>query len=119
MEFFQVSFEAHHCGATIYVMGLLAEPAAARTGSVIDLIPAATRIVRLDLRAVELIDPSAFVSVARALNRWRDTRRGRVTIEFPARSRRRAPHLHLVRQPNTTGIAVSTAMSCPMSTSPG
>jgi hypothetical protein len=119
MELFQVSLEAHGSGATIYITGLLAEPAAARTGAVIDLMPGATRVIRLDLRAVELIDPAAFVSVARALNRWRDARFGRVTIEFPARSRRRAPHLHLVRQPSSTGIAVNTAMSCPMSTSPG
>ena len=99
MELFQVSLEAHGSGATIYITGLLAEPAAARTGSV--------------------IAPTAFVGVARALNRWRDERFGRVTIEFPARSRRRARHLQLVRQPNNTGIAVNTAMSCPMSTSPG
>lgn len=119
MELFQVSLEAHGSGATIYITGLLAEPAAARTGSVIALMPPTTRIIRLDLRAVELIDPTAFVGVARALNRWRDERFGRVTIEFPARSRRRARHLQLVRQPNNTGIAVNTAMSCPMSTSPG
>ena len=104
MELFQVSLEAHGFGATIYIMGLLAEPAAARTGTVIGLMPLTTRVIRLDLRAVELIDPTAFVRVARALNRWRDERLGRVTIEFPARSRRRARHLHLVRQPNTAAI---------------
>lgn len=119
MELFQVSLEAHRYGATIYVVGLLAEPAAACTGTVIDLIPVATRIIRLDLRAVEIIDPTAFVSVARALNRWRDVRRGRVTIEFPARSRRRGSHLHLARQPSSAAITVSTARSCPMRTSPG
>ena len=119
MEFFQVSLEAHQLSATIYVMGLLSDLAAVRTATLIDLLPSTTRTVRLDLRAVELIDPTAFVTVARALSRWRDVHRGRVTIEFPARSRRRAPHLHVVRQPNNTGIAVSTAMICPVSTSPG
>jgi hypothetical protein len=119
MEFYKVSLEAHTHSATIYIMGLLAEPAALRTGTLIDLLLPTTLTVRLDLRAVELIDPTAFVSVARALNRWRDASRGRVAIEFPARSRRRASHLRLVPQPNNNGIAVSTAMSWPVSTSPG
>jgi hypothetical protein len=119
MEFCQVLLEAHRHSATIYVMGLLTDPAAVRTESLIDLLPATTRTVRLDLRAVEFIDPPAFVSVARALNRWRDEYEGRVTIEFPARSRRRAPSLHLVRQRSSTGIAVNTAINWPMSTSPG
>ena len=118
MEFYDVSFEAHRHCATIYVMGLLADAAALRAGVVIDLLPPTTSTVRLDLRAVELIHPSAFVTVARALNAWRDRRRGRVTIEFPARSRRRASHLQLVGQPCSTGIAVSTAINCPMRTSP-
>ena len=119
MEFCQVMFEAHRHSATIYVMGLLSDGAALRTGGLIDLLPSTTRTVRVDLRGVEFIDPTAFVGIARALNRWRDTYRGRVTIEFPARSRPRASHLHLIRQPNNTGMAVNTAMSCPMSTSPG
>jgi len=105
MEFYEVAFEAHSHGATIYMMGLLYDPAALRTGAMIDLLPLTTRTVRLDLRGVEIIDPTAFVSVARALNRWRDKYRGRVTIEFPARSRRRTPSLHLVRHsPATTDI---------------
>jgi hypothetical protein len=105
MEFCTVSFEAHSHSATIYVMGLLSDPAAVQTGTLIDLLPSTTRSVRLDLRGVEFIHPTAFVSIARALNRWRDQFRGRVTIEFPARSRQRAPHLHLVRQsPVQTGI---------------
>lgn len=105
MEFCKVWFEAHTHSATIYVMGFLADPAAAQTGAVIELLPLTTRTVRMDLRAVDLIDPAAFVSLARALNRWRDQYRGRVTIEFPARSQRSASRLHLVRQsPVPTGI---------------
>lgn len=119
MEFCQVLLEAHRHSATIYVMGLLTDPAARRTEALVGLLPVTTRTVRLDLRAVEFIDPSAFVGVARALNRWRDEHRGRVTIEFPARSRRRAPSFHLVRQRSSTGIAVNTAITWPMSTSPG
>jgi ABC-type transporter Mla MlaB component len=119
MELCTVSLEAHRHSATIYVMGLLGDLASLRASTLIALVPSTTRTVRLDLRAVEYIDPSAFVGLARALNRWRDDSGGRVTIEFPARSRRRAPHLHLVRQPNSTGTAVNTAMSWPMSTSPG
>jgi hypothetical protein len=115
MEFCHVLLEAHRHSATIYVMGLLADPAALRTETLIDLLPMTTRTVRVDLRAVEFIDPHAFVSVARALNRWRDDHRGRVTIEFPARSRRRVPNLHLVRQMNGTGIAVNAEISWPMS----
>jgi hypothetical protein len=119
MEFCQVSFEAHRHSATIYVMGLLLEGAALRTAGLVGLLPSTTRTVRLDLRAVEFIDPSAFVSIARSVNRWRDECHGRVTIEFPARSRPRAPHLYLLRQRHSTAIAVNTAISCPLSTSPG
>jgi len=112
MEFYEVSLEAHRHCATIYVMGLLADPAALHTGTLIDLLPPTTATVRLDLRAVELIDPGAFVSVARALNRWRDLSRGRVTIEFPARSRPRSYHLDLMRPRNTLRSPSDTAMSC-------
>ena len=90
MEFYEVLLEAHRHCATIYVMGFLADPAAFHTSSLIDLLLPTTATVRVDLRAVGLIDPGAFVSVARALNRWRDRSRGRVTIEFPTRSRPRS-----------------------------
>jgi len=103
MDFYNVLLEAHRHSATIYVTGLLSDPAAVRAGTLIELLPSTTRTVRLDLRAVELIDPSAFVSIARDLNRWRDGSRGRVTIEFPARSRRRAPYL-AAQSPATTDI---------------
>lgn len=69
-------------------------------------------MVRVDLRSVDLIDPDSFVRLARALNRWRDTTHGRVTIEFPQRSlrtTRRAP-LRLVTPQSESGSAVSSAM---------
>lgn len=113
MEFCRVSLEAHRHSATIYVAGFLAELAASRTEEIVRGLSLETGIVRMDLRAVDLIDPDSFVRVARALNRWRDAYRGRVTIEFPERSLRRADrrHLQLVGQPITSGMAVSTAMS--------
>jgi ABC-type transporter Mla MlaB component len=86
MELFHALIEAHRFGATLYVGGFLSDDAAARTAELMVGIPSETKIVRVDLRAVELIDPRAFVLVARTLNRWRDARGGRVMIEFPKRS---------------------------------
>jgi hypothetical protein len=89
MDFCRVSIEAHRFSGTIYVAGLLADLAASRTEELIQGLAGETRVLRVDLRAVDLIDPDAFVRVARILNRWRDLRAGRVTIEFPNRSTRR------------------------------
>jgi hypothetical protein len=89
MEFFQVSLEGHGHGATVYVTGLLAHLAADRADEMVRGLPPTTRVLRVDLRAVELIDPSAFVRVARFLARWRDDTRGKkVLIQFPERSSR-------------------------------
>ena len=88
MEFCQVRLEAHEGGATIYVIGLLAELAASRAERIIGQVPVGTSVIRVDLRGVQLIDPAAFVRVARSLNSWRDVRGGRVNIEFPERSAR-------------------------------
>jgi hypothetical protein len=86
----KVFLEAHGTGATIYVAGYLSDIAAGRVEEIVSVLPAETRVVRLDIRAVELIDPTAFVRVASALNRWRaHVRGGRITIEFPRRSHRR------------------------------
>jgi|SRR4051812_17950966 hypothetical protein len=113
MDFCRVSVEAHRFGGTIYIAGFLAERAATRAEELIHGLPNETRVLRVDLRAVDLIDPDSFVRVARLLNRWRDLRSGRVTIEFPHRSSRRRSerHLILVGQPSTNGMAVSTAMT--------
>lgn len=97
MEFCQVRFEAHQHSATIYVMGLLANLAAAKAETMINDISIGTSIVRVDLRGVQMIDPNAFVRIARSLSRWRDLRRGRVTIEFPTRSPRR--EIYSTREP--------------------
>ena len=91
MEFCQVRLEAHQHGATLYVVGLLADLAASRAEALIAHVPIGTAVIRVDLRGVFLIDPRAFVRVARALNHWRDFRHGRVTIEFPERSAARTP----------------------------
>ena len=120
MEFFQLSLEAHGHSATIYVTGLLAQLAAGRTEEIVSGLPAATRILRVDLRAVELIDPTAFVRVARVLARWRDDTRGKVMIQFPERAARpRQLRSRVGSQPIAIGSAVNAAISWPMSTSPG
>src|SRR5438128_8903343 len=105
MELCEVLFEAHRHGATIYVSGLLGESAALRAEELVRALPRDILALRIDLRAVDLIDPVAFVRVARSFSRWRDAYGGRVNIEFPARWRRstasRAPHLQLVGRTNT------------------
>ena len=112
MDFCRVSVEAHKFGGTVYIAGLLADLAASRTEELIHGLSKETRVLRVDLRGVDLIDPDAFVRVARVLNKWRDLRAGRVTIEFPQRSSRRktARNVTLVGYPATNGIAVSTAI---------
>ena len=85
MQFFHVSLEAHGHGATIYVTGFLAHLAAERTDEIVRSLPCATRVLRVDLRAVELFDPTAFVRVARLLGCWRDQVRGKVMIQFKDR----------------------------------
>ena len=119
MQLSQVSFEAHLFGATIYVAGWLGDNAALRTEELVRGLPAQVHALRVDIRAVDLIDPNAFVRVARTLGRWRDARRGQVTLQFPARSGTVRSRPRLVDQTSTAGIAVNTAMSWPMSTSPG
>ncbi|HEY4218799.1 MAG TPA: hypothetical protein VGM67_16775 [Gemmatimonadaceae bacterium] len=120
MELCQVQLEATTTSATIYLVGMLTNDAALRTELLVESLDDTTHTVRLDLRGVEIIDPNAFVLVARALNRWRDCRRGRVSIQFPERSTRpRRAAIRLVDQPMTIATAVSAAMSCPMNTSPG
>jgi len=121
MDFYQVAVESHGAATTIYVSGFLAQLAAARVEEIVAATPENVRVLRIDLRGVELIDPSAFVIVARTLGRWRDATRGRVCLQFPERSaRRHTPPVALYGdQRSTMGSAVSRAMSWPMSTSPG
>ena len=119
MQLFRISFESHSNAATIYITGLLGEVAATRVEELMRALPPDVLAVRVDMRAVEFIDPSSFVRIARVLTRWRDARGGRVGLEFPERSRRRpGSHLRLVDQ-NKIGSPVRTAISWPMSTSPG
>jgi hypothetical protein len=112
MEFCRVLVEAHARCATIYIAGILADQAAIRTEEVIRTLKDDTNVVRIDLRAVNLIDPESFVRIARTLNDWRDAHGANVTIEFPKRSQRsERRHLRLVDQPITSGMAVSTAIN--------
>jgi hypothetical protein len=105
VEFCQVRLEAHQHGATMYVTGLLADLAASRAEALIAQVPIGTAVIRVDLRGVVLIDPRAFVRVARSLNHWRDLRRGRVTIEFPERSAPRTPVRPRLIAPHTVGAS--------------
>jgi len=92
-----VAIEAHDTGANIYLAGDLAALAAERIERAIEFLPEDTRVIRLDLRAVELIDPDAFVTIVRALNCWRDSTRGQLHIKFPERTTsNRRVRLHLV-----------------------
>ena len=88
MEFCQVNVEGHAHSMTIYVMGFLADLAATRTEIAVGRLREGTQVLRVDLRGVEIIDPTSFVRVARSLSRWRDEKRGRVMIQFPERSTR-------------------------------
>jgi hypothetical protein len=120
MQLCRIAFESHPSAATIYVAGLLGDLAAARVEELVRALTPDIRALRVDLRAVDMIEPASFVRIARVLGRWRETHQpGRVAFEFPARSQTRRRHLRLVDQPNRIGKPVSTAMSWPMSTSPG
>ena len=112
MEFCQVRLEAHTHGATIYVVGLLADLAASRAEALIAQVPIGTSVIRIDLRGVHLIDPRAFVRFARSLNDWRDLRRGRVNIEFPERSARRTPARPQIVPPNRLSAARAVHPLC-------
>jgi hypothetical protein len=89
MQTYHVALESHQSGATIYLAGILSDPAAIQTEEIIRALSWSIHAVRVDLRAVVYIDPESFVQVARAIRRWRDARNGRVTLEFPERSQPR------------------------------
>lgn len=102
-----VTLEAHHTGANIYVAGHLAACASERAEQVIAGLHRTARVIRLDLWAVDVIDPHAFVTVVRALNRWRDATRGQLHIQFPERSvRPRRSGLRLVTSPATAAMTL-------------
>lgn len=91
MAQYLVSIGGHRHSVTMYVAGMLAEPAAAVVAERIGAVRQGVRVVRVDLRSVTYIDPQAFVELARALAHWREVAGRRVTIEFPRRSQRDAP----------------------------
>ncbi|HVX39036.1 MAG TPA: hypothetical protein VHB25_05615 [Gemmatimonadaceae bacterium] len=119
MEFFEVTLEAHRHGATLYVAGLLAERAAISLDVLVRGLASDTRVLRVDLSAVVIIDPAAFVLVVRSLNAWRDAGPRQVRLEFPKRSARPRPGAWRAAQNSAMPSAVNTASNCPMSTSPG
>ncbi len=112
MQTHHVSFESHSSSATIYVAGILGDPAALETEELIRALGSAVSVVRLDLRAIVYIDPDAFVRVARAIRRWREARSGRVMLEFPERSQPRSAVRYVpLDHRHVMGAAVSVAMS--------
>jgi hypothetical protein len=52
----RIALEGHQQGATIYVAGCLADCAAARIQDLVRGLPLETRVVRLDLRTVHVIE---------------------------------------------------------------
>lgn len=104
MEFFRLCVEGHRHSLTIYVAGVLCERARLQLERAVADAPLTTLVLRVDLRAVQVIDPSSFVLVARALSTWRDRTSGRVLIEFPERSHRPAGHCSVLER-SATGTA--------------
>src|SRR5262245_30219377 len=82
----RVSFESHPRAAMIYVAGILGDVAAGRIEELIHTLPTGMGALRVDLRAVDLIDPTAFARLARVLRRWREARLANVALQFPIRS---------------------------------
>jgi len=103
VTFFEIACEAHHRGATIYVVGLFGEIVSSRIERWVASLPDEIVNVRIDLRGVSYIDPASFVGVARALTGWRDARGTpsgrRVNMEFPERSRHRVISPALATRP--------------------
>ena len=90
MAQYLISLEGHRHCVTMYVAGMLAEPAAALATEMIGAVGHGVRVVRVDLRSVTYIEPEAFVDLARVLARWREVAGRHVMIEFPRRSQRNA-----------------------------
>lgn len=127
MELSRVTVEAHAAGATLYICGAIHHATVVSAETRIKLLGHSTIVLRVDLRAVRSIDPDAFARLARAVNEWRDAANRRVTMQFPDRSARGAG-VDVTRtlvlhgngdQRANTGSAVNSAMSWPISTSPG
>jgi ABC-type transporter Mla MlaB component len=113
MQFSEVVLEAHGSATTVYIAGFLSRHAAARMATLLGEVSAFTRTVRVDLSAVQIIDPIAFAGVVRALASWRDHRWGRVMIQFPVRSYRGAipgQRRATVLEPAMTALAATAGV---------
>lgn len=86
-----VSLEGHQHCVTMYVAGMLTEPAATVAAEMLGAVRQGVRVVRVDLRSVTYIEPQAVVELARVLARWREVPGRRVTIECPGRPPRHTP----------------------------
>jgi len=73
-----------HCGAaTLYLRGALSVTGALRALGACERLPSRVRTLRVDMRAVELFDPSTAAAVARALLEWRTRRQGLTGVDLP------------------------------------
>jgi hypothetical protein len=91
MQLWNVTLESHCAAATLYVTGMFSDSASVRSAELIWSVHEDARVIRVDMRPVEFIEPAAFLRLARSLNAWRDLRGGDVAIRFPDKSTRRRP----------------------------
>ena len=79
----QYTIEAHHDAATLYVTGTLSVTGVVAAMHACDELPARVRTLRVDLRRIEGVEPSAYDALAFGTRRWRDVRAGVTRIELP------------------------------------
>jgi len=75
--------ESHPGGATLYLRGALSVVGALRAFDACGRLPARVRALRVDMRGVELFDPSALDTVSLLLHDWRTRRGGMTRIHLP------------------------------------
>ena len=75
--------EAHHDAATLYVTGSLSIAGVIAAMHRCDELPPRVRALRVDLRAIQGVEPGALDAVAFTTRRWRDLREGSTRIDPP------------------------------------
>ena len=77
--------EAHRRGATLYLRGTMSLGATQLVLRLFGRIPHRIRLLRVDLRGVEVFEESAVEALLDALARWRIERHGMTHLDLPAR----------------------------------
>jgi hypothetical protein len=93
MESSWIQLERHPAGVTLYLAGSLCDLAATQAAALIGGLPESARVLRVDLRGVTTMEPESFVSVVRALAKWRRRHdcEPQLLLQFPdSRTSRRA-----------------------------